>query len=130
MKNQAKTWLELAKNDLEVAKEIIDRVDLTHMVAFHCQQAIEKSFKAVLEENEDSIPRVHDLTTLRGWIEVYLEIDLDTDVLGQLNELYVDARYPSEMNLVPGRKPPLESSRRMYDMARSIWEQVQRSERE
>ena len=45
MKRQAKAWLDSARDDLGVVEEIINRDDLTHMVAFHCQQAVEKSFK-------------------------------------------------------------------------------------
>ena len=127
MRSQAKAWLVLARDDLEVAEQIIDREDLTHMVAFHCQQAIEKSFKAILEEHEQSAPRVHDLITLRNQIEGYMELDLDSDLLFQLNELYVDARYPSDMGLLPSGKPPVELSRKMRDFARSIWEQVEQS---
>ena len=63
MRRRTKAWLDSARDDLEVAEEIINRDDLTHMVAFHCQQAIEKSFKAVLEEHVQIVPRVHDLNT-------------------------------------------------------------------
>ena len=125
MRRKAKAWLESARDDLKVAEEIIDREDLTHMVAFHCQQAIEKSFKAVLEEHGQSAPRVHDLITLRNQIEKYMKLDLNADLLFQLNELYVDARYPSDMGLLPGGKPPVELSRQMYDIARRIWEQIE-----
>ena len=127
MRKQAKAWLELARDDLEVAEEIIDREDLTHMVAFHCQQAIEKSFKAILEEYERSTPKVHDLITLRNKIEKHIELDLNSDLLFQLNELYVDARYPSDLGLLPGGKPPIELSRRMCDVARGIWEQIEQN---
>jgi len=42
----------MAKDDLSVIEEIIDREDLTHMVAFHSQQAIEKSLKRYLKKKE------------------------------------------------------------------------------
>ena len=41
MKSQAKVWLESAGDELTVVAEIIHRDELTHMVAFHCQQAID-----------------------------------------------------------------------------------------
>ena len=49
MKKQAESWLSAAKDDLDVIKEIIGKDNLTNMIAFHAQQAIEKSFKAVVE---------------------------------------------------------------------------------
>ncbi len=42
-----------------VVEEIIYREDLTHMVAFHCQQSIEKALKAILVEYEQLVPRIH-----------------------------------------------------------------------
>mgnify|MGYP002868032069 CR=1 FL=1 len=50
MKKQAKNWLQAAFDDLSVIGEIIQNENLSHMVAFHSQQAIEKSIKAILEE--------------------------------------------------------------------------------
>ena len=52
MKEQTRYWLKTANNDLSVIEAILERKDLTPMVAFHAQQAIEKSLKAVLEEKE------------------------------------------------------------------------------
>ena len=80
MKKQAKAWLASARDDLGVVKEIINRDDLTHMVAFHCQQAVEKSFKAVLEEYEQAVPRVHDLITLRYQIEKYISLEVENRI--------------------------------------------------
>ncbi len=66
MKKQAESWLSAAKDDLDVIKEIIGNEHLTNMVAFHAQQAIEKSFKAVLEEKTAIVPRVHSIILLRS----------------------------------------------------------------
>ena len=59
MKKQAENWLKSAKDDLILIEEIINNDLLTHMVAFHSQQAIEKSFKAILEEKEAKVPKIH-----------------------------------------------------------------------
>ena len=50
MKKISDEWLKAAKDDLRVADKIIADETLTHMVAFHSQQCIEKSLKAVMEE--------------------------------------------------------------------------------
>ena len=125
MKKQAKAWLDSARDDLGVVEEIINRDDLTHMVAFHCQQAVEKSFKAVLEEYEQAVPRVHDLITLRHQIEKYVRLEVESDLLNQLNELYIDARYPSDFGLLPGGKPPKELAQKMHHLARKICETIE-----
>ena len=102
MRRQAKAWLSSARDDL------------THMAAFHCQQSIEKAFKAVLEEHEKSVPRVHDLITLRNQVEKYVRLTVESDLMSQINELYIDARYPSDLGLLPGGKPPRDLARKMY----------------
>lgn len=43
MKKISEEWLKAAKDDLRVADKIIADEVLTHMVAFHSQQCIEKS---------------------------------------------------------------------------------------
>ena len=125
MRRQAKAWLDSARDDLAVVEEIIERDDLTHMVAFHCQQAIEKSLKAVICEKKGAAPRIHDLITLHGQAEKYITIDMDSDILNQLNELYIDARYPADLGLLPGGKPPKELSPKMYGVAKKICEIVE-----
>ena len=94
------------------------------MAAFHCQQSIEKSFKAVLEEHEQIVPRIHDLITLRAKTEKYCELELESALLNQSNELYMDARYPSDLGLLPGGKLPLNLARQMYTLARRICETI------
>ena len=50
MKKITKEWLKVANDDLAVIEKIIDDNRLTNMVAFHSQQVVEKSLKAILEE--------------------------------------------------------------------------------
>ena len=121
MKKQAESWLSAAKDDLDVIKEIIGNEHLTNMVAFHAQQAIEKSFKAVLEEKTAIVPRVHSIILLRSEIKKYLSLDIDKDIFDQLNELYIDARYPAEIGLLPTGKPSLEEARGFYTQAENIF---------
>ncbi len=47
--NMSKEWLKASPLDLENIKYIIEVDHLTSVVAFHAQQSIEKSFKAVIE---------------------------------------------------------------------------------
>ena len=77
MKKQAEHWLNSAKDDLLLIEEIIKNDQLTNMVAFHSQQAIEKSLKSVLEEKEAIVPRIHDIINLKDKIKQYLDIITD-----------------------------------------------------
>jgi HEPN domain-containing protein len=51
MKKITNDWLISAESDLAIIDRIIDQPNLTHQVAFHAQQVVEKSFKAI-SENE------------------------------------------------------------------------------
>jgi len=48
MKNTTTEWLTAADDDLSAMKLIITDTGLTHIVAFHAQQAIEKTLKSEL----------------------------------------------------------------------------------
>ncbi|WP_417913162.1 HEPN domain-containing protein [Candidatus Electronema sp. TJ] len=124
MKRQTEYWLESAKDDLLLIEEIIRNEYLTHMVAFHSQQAIEKSMKAVLEEKESHVPRIHNIITLRGKIENYIKMDVDQNIFDQINELYIDARYPTELGLLPGGKPSRKVAEKFFNMATEIYETI------
>ncbi|MGR3319765.1 MAG: HEPN domain-containing protein [Candidatus Anammoxibacter sp.] len=49
MKEISKQWIASVADDLDTVKEIIEIEHLSNIVAFHCQQCIEKSFKAFLQ---------------------------------------------------------------------------------
>ena len=57
MREITKNWLEAASLDLESITLILENDRLTGHVAFHAQQAIEKSLKALIEENGDRVPK-------------------------------------------------------------------------
>ena len=100
MKGIVKDWLVSAEGDLLLIKEIIDLENLTHLSAFHAQQAIEKSFKAIIEEFE-------------------------LDLLILLDQLYIDSRYPGEMGLLPDGKPTVDESTKFFNLAQRIYEEAE-----
>jgi HEPN domain-containing protein len=64
MKKSTKEWFKSSESDLLLIKEINSNENLTHLSAFHAQQAIEKSFKAVIEEFDIGFIKTHSLETL------------------------------------------------------------------
>ena len=64
MKEVTEKWLRAAADDLRVIDKISSDEYLTHMVAFHSQQCIEKSLKVVMEEFEIGSVRIHNLERL------------------------------------------------------------------
>ena len=110
MKQASGQWLESAEMDLGSIGQIIQREDLTPIAAFHAQQCVEKCFKAVLEEHSKKVPKEHSTLKLYG-----------------LDDLYIEARYPGELGLLPNGKPSLVDAQQLYDFARNVYEQVKRT---
>lgn len=117
MKKQVEAWLFSAHEDLQVIEAILDNSDLTNMIAFHCQQLIEKSFKAVLESADIKIPKTHNLVLLYDRVENLISLEIDMNILLMLNELYIDSRYPSDIGLLPTGKPSIDEAKMFYTEA-------------
>ena len=122
-KVMASEWLKAAEQDLLAITVMLTNENLTPVVAFHAQQCIEKSFKAILELREKKVVKLHSLVRLSELVSEDLMID-DYTVLLQLNELYIESRYPAEMGLLPFGKPTLRESESFYEYAQSIYETI------
>lgn len=68
-----------------------------YLSAFHCQQAIEKTFKAVIEEFELGFIKTHDLLNLSIIIKKYFDVK-HTDTLAEINDYYIESRYPGDLD--------------------------------
>jgi len=125
MKKRVKEWVKYSKLDLDSALKLLESPDLTQSAAFHCQQSIEKSLKAIIEEKINKVPRTHDLEKLYGLIEEYgIKLEIDEDILDQVNDVYIETRYPSDLGLVPEGIPKVETIKYFYDLTESIYKQV------
>ena len=124
MKKQAKEWLKFARNDLQSAKVLVNQDHLTTVVAFHVQQCIEKSFKAILELYNEKVPRVHDLRKLLQLLKdegINIDFSLDEEVLDQINQVYIDTRYPGDSSLLPESEPSKSKVIEFLDEAEKIY---------
>jgi len=122
-KNLALDWLRAAHSDIVVIDSIVSNDVVTHMTAFHAQQSVEKSFKAILEYHGKDVPWKHDVIMLKDTITDYITV-YNEDVLEDLNTLYIDSRYPGDMGLLPHGKPTLEDAREFYEFAQDIFYRV------
>ena len=124
MKKISEEWLKSAKDDLSVADKIISDESLTHMVAFHSQQCIEKSLKAVMEEYGIDLVRIHNLERLIEIVKNHVKIDVNIVLIEKMDKLYIDSRYPADFGLLPDGKPTIEDAEEFYDVASSVYEVV------
>lgn len=116
-----------AAEDLAAAQLLLSRPDLTNMVAFHAQQTVEKAFKAVIEELELGFVKTHSLTRLYGLVRPHYPVIGDMDMLDRLDAVYIEARYPGDMGLLPTGKPTEDEAAELYGFANDIFQQLQAS---
>ena len=124
MKKIAEDWLRSAQLDLDNISKIFNDEHLTPVTAFHSQQAIEKSLKALMEENQIEFRKTHDLIYLHKIIMKHFELKVDIGILRAINELYIDSRYPGELGLLPYGNPTLKDAKQFYDFAKEIFDDV------
>jgi HEPN domain-containing protein len=110
----AMEWLEAASLDLESIRHIIHDERLTGHVAFHAQQAIEKSLKAVIEEKGLIVP-------IFALCSSFIEYNPDEELIIALDSLYIESRYPGEFGLLPGGKPNKEQAKKFYNFASDVF---------
>ena len=124
MKAITHEWLNRAEDDLLAAKLLLAQPELTNMVAFHAQQAVEKSLKAVLEESDIAAFKTHSLTRLYSLVSPSISLSIKQDMLDRLEAVYIQARYPGEMGLLPYGKPSQKEADEFYDFAQKVCDQV------
>jgi HEPN domain-containing protein len=124
MKTITREWLECAQDDIAVLAEIIESEHLTNMVAFHAQQAVEKSFKAIVEEFDLGFIRTHSLETLLERVRSHITTEVDMDIIKQLDEAYTSSRYPGDVGLLLYGKPTQKDASKFYAFAQNIVEMI------
>lgn len=92
-------WLIKAEHDLETAKIIsINLPEYDDMIAFHCQQSIEKALKAYLVFLDIEFKPVHDLGYLLNLISTKdTLLDNYYDQTVRVSMFAVQIRYPDQI---------------------------------
>ena len=113
-------WIKKAQADYFTAEREIN-VELNPNwdgVCFHCQQAIEKLLKALLQKNNIKFTKIHDLTELlRLIIPVFPDLkDLKED-MEWLTIFSVEFRYPGEAALK-------EDADNAITVMKNLWERL------
>jgi HEPN domain-containing protein len=121
MKKLVKDWLLYAERDLKTAELIIkDDYPLTNIIAFHCQQAIEKYLKAFLIANDIPIIKTHDLIRLNNMIKEIKDLGINEKQLMILKQVYSESRYPSDLGLLPDGLPTDKQAEEFIEYAKDV----------
>lgn len=120
MKATTAEWLARAADDLKAAEVLLAQPELTNIVAFHAQQAVEKALKATTEELDLGLMKTHSLTRLYEIVKPFRPVISDVDMLDRLEAVYVEARYPGDLGLLPYGKPDRDEVAEFYSFAGGV----------
>ena len=87
------------------------------MVAFHAQQAIEKSLKAIIDEFDLGFVKIHQIERLLEIVKEHVEANIDHKIVQMLDSLYIESRYPVDIGLLPDGKPTEEDADKFFEFA-------------
>lgn len=104
----------------DTINEIIKETNLTNIAAFHAQQCIEKSLKAMMEEYELPYKKIHSLETLIEKLKMKIGFEIKEDIILKLDTLYIEARYPGELGLLPNGKPSIDEAKDFFNYAKYV----------
>ena len=119
----ARDWLAKAATDLLVCEQLLGHGAVFHeAVAFHAQQAAEKSLKALLVVRQVEFPKTHDIERLLDLVAVgdgpLAEALAD---VAELTPYGVEYRYPGEYEPVPA-----EAAITCVSLARRVHDEIAR----
>jgi HEPN domain-containing protein len=94
LKEKVRFRLENAEYDLQTAEVMHDSSRYAY-TAFMCQQALEKTLKAIhLQNQKNEAPRSHNLSYLIGLLDLPVSEEGST-LLAELSTYYLEGRYPT-----------------------------------
>ena len=96
-----KDWFEKAERDIKSAKVLKENDCGNDIVAFHCQQAIEKLFKGFLLKKTGHIVEGHSLIYLCKEVAFYnTEFKMYLKDCAFVNQYYIETHYPADIPLI------------------------------
>lgn len=96
MKKEINEWLIKADGDLLAAEKLLESNMLPWIIAFHCQQSIEKYLKALQIKYSNDYDKNHDLVKLAKNLQKSIDLSSVTDKLMRLTDFYISERYPGD----------------------------------
>lgn len=97
MKRKTETWLQLAENDLEFARDILNNKNRQYYAVHFCHQALEKILKAVVQEVlEDDPKRTHNFKILWEQGKIALSEEQKLKLL-EIMPHYIGTKYPEDV---------------------------------
>ncbi len=129
MSDEAFTWLQYARENLQVA-EMTLQAGLLNPCLQNAQQVVEKALKAIRVRRNMPAKRTHSIRDLnRELVSTGLETGLSEEDCELLDSIYVISKYPLD-SVLPESLPDLSICRRCMESARQILSVAERAVRE
>ena len=112
MRKEALTWWAKARRDVETAA-YLSQGERYEEACFFCQQAVEKTLKAVLIARSGKIVKTHDLVFLAGLAKLPSNCK---EPCKELTAVYIASRYPDS----PEFSDEEERSRKFIELAERV----------
>ena len=119
-----KDWIEKAEKDIKAVEKLKDDEDITEIVCFHCQQAVEKYLKALLIYNDEEVQKTHNVDFLLNKCKIYNK-ELEKFIGNALSDYAVDLRYP-DTRYIPSKDEVNEAIELMYNIIKVVKEAIQK----
>ena len=97
---RVEAWIEYAEKDYRMAFNEYNTQHPIHIngVCYLSQQAIEKALKAILVQNEEQMPKIHQLDKLLKLTMKYEpNIKIEEKIASKLTDFAVESRYPDNL---------------------------------
>ena len=109
-----KEWIAKADKDIKTVEIMKEIEDVTEIVCFHCQQAVEKYLKTLLIANDIEFSKTHNIDFL---LKKCMDINQDFKkfIGNSLSEYAVDTRYP-DIRYIPTKDEMEEAIVLMYNI--------------
>ena len=121
MKKLVEDWILFAERDLKTAEILIkDEYPMTNIIAFHCQQAIEKFLKAFLVEKDIPIIKTHDLIKLNNMVKEIIDLGIDERKLMIVKQVFSESKYPGDLGLLPDGLPTDKQAKEFIEYANEV----------
>ena len=115
-----KEWIDKANKDIKAVEKLKDEQDITEIVCFHCQQAVEKYLKAFLIYNGEEIQKTHNIDFLLNKCKKYNN-ELEKYIGNSLSDYAVDLRYPDTRYI-----PTIEETNEAIELMKNLIEIVKK----
>ena len=99
-------WRNSAKEDWDVAKQLVDNGRTRHGL-FFAHLALEKILRAIVcKHSQDLAPRLHNLSRLAELAALTLDTK-KMEVIAEMNAFHIEGRYPESLMKAPTKEEAL-----------------------